>query len=565
MARALGTHYLVEEEIGRGAVGAVYRGTDTEAKTEVAFKELDRQLAQNTHTRMGFMDDQDRIRSVAGHPNVAGTLDLLYEGKRVTVVTEYLPGGDLRQRMAGLDALLPSQVAEIGAGVARGLAAVHEQLAAGHGNVRPENVLFTADSTPKLTDFGTTWRAAAADFGRRVAYLPPEFDPASPATPAGDVFALGVVLYELSCGALPFRDHRPQERRGAHPVPPQGIDPDLWNLVARMLAPDPAARPAAGDVADMLTLLEPALRSAPIARPPVPEPATGPFTTSPPPPPSGVPMAKRRRRTVVLAVASVVVVLVGGFLVFRPGDDAPPTAGPLATGTTTPPAAPVTTVAVTTTKPLTTVPDFVGKSLADVQKILPSVEPESVVDESVPAGTVVAQDPKAGEPFTGKVKVSVAQKGAITYLAAMPASTSYWSDKDTVAHIAGNEYLHSLSSSTSACHETWTVEYNLSKKARKIEAVAGIDDNSTDSSLQVQLEMFADGVRIVDERLAFGKETKISHDLAGVLRLKIQWRGIPAKKCPTPNEFVLGDAKLLLLPGDSLLSTSPTTTTTTFR
>ncbi|SES13416.1 protein kinase domain-containing protein [Lentzea albida] len=562
MARALGTHYRIDDEIGRGAVGTVYRGIDTDTGAEVAFRELDRQLAQDTHIRMGFMDDHDRIRSMSPHPNVARTLDLLYEGKRVTVVMEHLAAGDLRQQLANHEVLLPSQVAEIGAGVARGLAALHEQLAMGHGNVRPENVLFAADSTPKLTDFGTTWRAAAADFGRRTGYLPPEFEPAAPPTPAGDVFALGAVLYELSCGALPFRGARPQERRAARPPAPQGIDADLWNLLSRMLSPDPAARPSAGDVADLLTLLEPALRSAPFARPPAPEPAAQ-FVPVPPPP-SGVPMAKRRRRTVALAVAAVVVVVTGGFLVFR--QDEEPAALPGPDGETTRALATTSATTTTTSSLPSVVPDFMGKTLAEAQKVFPAVQSEPVVDESVPAGTIVGQDPKAGEPFTGAVKVSVAQKGAITYLAAMPASTSYWSEKDTVAHIAGNEYLHSLSSSTSACQETWSVEYNLSKKARKLEAVAGIDDNSTDSSLQVHLEMFADGAKIVDERVGFGKEVKISRDLAGVLRLKIAWRGIPAKKCPTPNEFVLGDAKLLLLPGDSLLSTSPAaTTTTTFR
>jgi hypothetical protein len=555
MSRALGSRYLIEEKIGEGTVGTVSSAVGVHGG-DFAVKEVNRNLARDPAVRARFVRDYDKFVSLR-HPNLVPVHDLVVEGSTIAIVMELVTGGDLRMRLEDQGgAFLPTEVARIGAGIAAALAEVH-LLEIGHGNVRPENVLMddtTGSPTPRLTDFGISWLSGSFDFGFRAQYLASEFVSGAEVTPAADVYSLGIVLYELICGVTPFTGIPPAERRTWRPGCPAAVDPELWQLLNRMLATTPGDRPSAADVAEALSGLELRLIGTPVVgpmsqppRPVIPEVPLAPMS-------SGGFVAKKRR--VVFASVAVVAVLTGGWLVFRPSPEAP-VAGPQPTPTGAQAPAldatrPQQTAITSTGAPVPTVaPNLIGKKLADAQSAVPlKLISENVIDESKTSGTVVDQDPKPGEPLSGQFKVFVAQKATQFYLASFKPASGSWTDNDKVAHVAGIEHVHSVGASVSACSETRTVEYNTAKKFRRLKATAGIDDDSTDAKLTAQLQVFADDRVVFDQRVEFGKPAPIDVDLSGVLRLKFQWRPITARDCPNPNMLVLGDAMVLGLPGE---------------
>jgi serine/threonine-protein kinase len=548
--------------LGEGTVGTVSSAVGVHGG-EFAVKEVNRNLARDPAVRARFVRDYDRFVSLR-HPNLVSVHDLVVEGSTIAIVMDLVRGGDLRTRLEDQGgAFLPAEVARIGAGVAAALAEVHA-LEIGHGNVRPENVLMddaTGSPTPRLTDFGISWLSGSFDFGARAQYLAPEFSSGAEATPASDVYSLGIVLYELTCGVPPFVGIPPGDRRDWRPGCPAGLDPDLWHLLNAMLATRPADRPSAADVAEALSELEVRLIGTPVVGP-MSQPPRPVMPEVPSAPPSSGGFVSRKRRVVLVPIV-VAAVLAGGWLVFRPGTDASgtdpqsaPTSAPVATSsqptaiTTTSTLAPVPTVA----------PNLIGKKLADAQSSAPlKLVSENVIDESKTPGTVVDQDPKPGEPLSGQLKVFVAQKAAQFYLASFKPASGAWNDSDKVAHVAGVEYVHSVGANVSACSETKVVEYNTAKKYRRLKATAGMDDDSADATLTVQLQVFADDRVVFDQRVEFGKPAPIDVDLSGVLRVKFQWRPITARNCPTPNALVLGDAMVLGLPSE--VPTSSTTPT----
>jgi serine/threonine-protein kinase len=118
-----------------------------------------------------------------------------------------------------------------------------------------------------------------------------------------------------------------------------------------------------------------------------------------------------------------------------------------------------------------------------------------------------------------------------------------------------------LGSEVYAGTSTQAVEYNISKGFRRFTATAGIDDNAVDSSLKMQLEIFADGREIFNKPVAYGTPVPVDLDISGVLRLRFQWEAVSGSRsiCCSGSYLVLGTAELLGLPGE-VPTSSPTTT-----
>ena len=287
--RPLGSSYMLEDVIGRGAMGQVWRGRDRDGH-QLAFKLLRPELTEDPKVVQRFVQERSILTSIK-HPNVVSIRDLVIEGDTLAIVMDLVEGGDLRALLSGPRTLAPARVAEVGAGIAAGLAAVH---AAGviHRDVKPENVLVDAacnPGRPRLTDFGIAKHVQQDGSGRRSTmlvgtpqYIAPELIDGQEPTSATDLYALGIMLYELVCGVTPFAGGSTMAVLRSHaerlPGRPPGVPDSLWDLISWLLGKHPASRPqSAHQVAALLDALVPELTGLPAAEalhePPEPEPS----------------------------------------------------------------------------------------------------------------------------------------------------------------------------------------------------------------------------------------------------------------------------------------------------
>ena len=253
-----GSRYLLFEVVGRGATGRVFRARVRGSGDEVAVKVLRDELAADEEVVARCLRERQVLASVT-HPNVVRVHDLVVEGDRLGIVTDFVAGGDLRRAVAR--PCPATEALDLMAQVCDGLAAVH---AAGvvHRDVKPENVLIEAGAggarAVRLTDFGiarlvgSTMTRLSTIAGTPL-YMAPEVAGGDRATGAADMYAVGVMLYELYTGRPPFTAENPLALMRAHaedPVPrPAGISGEMWMLLDVLLAKDPSSRPTAAATA----------------------------------------------------------------------------------------------------------------------------------------------------------------------------------------------------------------------------------------------------------------------------------------------------------------------------
>lgn len=315
--------YRLERVIASGGMGTVWQAEDASLGRRVAVKVLQPAFAASGESRDRFRAEA-RNAARLNDPAVATVYDWFDGDERspAFLVLEYVDGGALSELLRTSAPLPPARVAEILAEAAGALAAAHA-VGLVHRDVKPANLLLTADGRVKLTDFGIAeaLRApGAAPEGFVLGtpyYLAPEQATAAPTTPATDVYGLGVMGYEMLAGRRPF-DGAPLEVVAAHreqpPPPLPGESGAVGELVTAMLAKDPAARPAADEVARRAREL------------------AGHSGVAPAP-------AQRRRRTSRVAVLLAVPLAIAGAVIGARGLG--PAAGPPAAATTaTPPHAP---------------------------------------------------------------------------------------------------------------------------------------------------------------------------------------------------------------------------------
>lgn len=287
LARQLGSKYILQESIGRGAMGEVFRGHDDAGK-ELAFKLLHPDMAGDPQVVARFVQERSILLSVSG-PNLVRVVDLVVEGQTLAIAMELVEGADLRAHLNRYGTLTPAQVCHIGAGIANGLAIVHEANII-HRDIKPENILIsTVDGVlvPKVTDFGVSSlvdaeRARSTMLVGTPQYIAPEASEGGTITAASDLYALGIVLYELASGITPFAGGSVMAVLRRHssvsPGRPAGIPDELWDLISWLLAKNPAQRPpSARQVATILDALAPSLQSYPpaprLTEPPAPLPS----------------------------------------------------------------------------------------------------------------------------------------------------------------------------------------------------------------------------------------------------------------------------------------------------
>lgn len=258
--------YLVESEIASGGTSTVYRGVDVRLDRPVAIKVMDSRYAGDDQFLTRF---QREARAVARlkDPGLVAVYDQGLDARHPFLVMELIEGGTLRELLAERGPMPPHAVAAVLRPVLGGLAAAHR---AGlvHRDVKPENVLISDDGEVKIADFGLVRAVAAAGITSTsvilgtAAYLSPEQVRDGQASPRSDVYATGILTYELLTGRTPFTGDSALSiayRRLDTEVPPpgaaiDGVPAQFDEFVRRATARDPAGRYA--DAAEMRAELD---------------------------------------------------------------------------------------------------------------------------------------------------------------------------------------------------------------------------------------------------------------------------------------------------------------------
>ncbi|MBG0850933.1 serine/threonine protein kinase [Streptomyces spinoverrucosus] len=255
--------YQLQDPIGRGAMGEVWRAYDETLGRPVAVKLLLPQDSDPTATSRFRLEAQTAGR--LHHPYVVGVLDFGAHDDRLFLVMELVDGDSLARVLADAGPQPAERVARIAAQAAAGLAAAHQQGIV-HRDIKPANLLLDADGTLKIGDFGIARflddpAAALTATGQIVGtslYLAPERALGRPAGPASDVYSLGCVLYQLLTGRPPFQADTPiailHQHLDATPVPPRQLGAELppafESYLLGLLAKQPEHRPGAAQVAE---------------------------------------------------------------------------------------------------------------------------------------------------------------------------------------------------------------------------------------------------------------------------------------------------------------------------
>ncbi len=246
--------YRLDRPLGHGGMGAVWAGTDLRLGRPVAVKLLREDLAQLDEPRRRFEAEAQAAAQLA-HPNVVAIFDTGEDEGAPFIVMELLSGRTLRDEMDD-GPLTPAEARSVGQQVLAGLSAAHE---AGiiHRDVKPANVLDDHAGHWKLTDFGIAKSVEAATdltstglVAGTPSYLAPERLDGRAATPASDLYSVGVMLYEALSGHRPFAGDNPLATVRAirtMSLPPldqvrPGLDADLVAAVARAMRRDPRRR-----------------------------------------------------------------------------------------------------------------------------------------------------------------------------------------------------------------------------------------------------------------------------------------------------------------------------------
>jgi eukaryotic-like serine/threonine-protein kinase len=247
--------YALARPLGGGGMAKVYLAHDEVLDRDVAIKLLREQYSDDEEFVERFKREAQSAAALT-HPNIVSIFDRgRSEGGDYYIAMEYVPGGTLKERLVRDGALSPGVAAGVAEQIADALAAAHEKGVI-HRDIKPQNVLVTRSGDVKVTDFGIA-RAASSSVVTATSvvlgtagYMSPEQARGEPVGPASDLYSVGVVLYEMLTGNLPFEaespfalamqhvDQPPPSPRAANPEVPEALDA----ITMKLLAKDPKDR-----------------------------------------------------------------------------------------------------------------------------------------------------------------------------------------------------------------------------------------------------------------------------------------------------------------------------------
>ncbi|MFL5898165.1 MAG: protein kinase domain-containing protein [Solirubrobacterales bacterium] len=204
----LSGRYKLEAKLGSGGMSTVYLARDTTLDRQVAVKVMHREMSEQADQLQRFRQEARAVAKLS-HPNVVAVIDAGEDGGHPYIVFEYVEGETLKQRIARVGALDAQEALAYAIEIARGLTVAHARRMV-HRDIKPQNVLIDAEGRAKLTDFGIS-RLLEQDgmtaTGRVLGttdYVAPEQAMGHPVDQRSDVYSLGVVLYEMLVGQVPF-------------------------------------------------------------------------------------------------------------------------------------------------------------------------------------------------------------------------------------------------------------------------------------------------------------------------------------------------------------------------
>lgn len=258
--RVLNNRYVLQERIGGGGMADVYLAEDQLLKRQVAVKVLHEQFQSDTEFIEKFHREAQAAARLS-HPNIVGIYDVGIQDGSHFIVMEYVPGHTLKEHIKEAGHLPVQESLQIAGGIASALAHAH---AAGlvHCDIKPHNILMMPDGGVKVADFGIARAVTestmtySGNVVGSVHYFSPEQAKGTLITPKSDVYSLGVVLYEMLTGQLPFQGETPvsiamqhlqDEPRSVREID-ASIPPVVEAVVNRTMSKDPSLRPTSSEL-----------------------------------------------------------------------------------------------------------------------------------------------------------------------------------------------------------------------------------------------------------------------------------------------------------------------------
>ncbi|MCK4490576.1 MAG: serine/threonine protein kinase, partial [Anaerolineales bacterium] len=216
MIEILNDRYQLDKQLGEGGMAIVYQASDLMLERTIAVKILRKDFSKSKAFQERFKEEA-RAAANLTHPNIVTVHDFGFDNNRLFIVMEHVPGTDLKQIIKKSGSLPIDQASRLFIQACAGIGYAHR---AGliHCDIKPHNMLITPDHRLKVTDFGIARALASIKHDEQSqaiwgspAYFSPEQAAGRAPSPASDVYSLGIVLFEMLTGELPFTDPSPQE------------------------------------------------------------------------------------------------------------------------------------------------------------------------------------------------------------------------------------------------------------------------------------------------------------------------------------------------------------------
>ena len=268
----LGSRYRIIDEVGQGGMARVYKAEDMLLKRPVAVKVLLPEYARDALFVTGFLDEA-RAAARLQSPYIVNVYDWGQDTDSCYIVIEYIKGIDLRRALVMRGAVQPKKAASIASQVCSALIEAHSMDVI-HRDIKPANIMMQKTGMIRLMDFGIAGRSRLDESGAptmgTVYYMSPEQIRGETPAPSFDLYSLGIVLYELCTGTVPFMSDKPKHTARMHlydtPIAPmylsKHVDERMSSIILRAIRKDPTERFA--NASDMKQALDNYLSSGAI-------------------------------------------------------------------------------------------------------------------------------------------------------------------------------------------------------------------------------------------------------------------------------------------------------------
>lgn len=251
----LNNRYRIKEQLGKGGMAVVYRARDLMLERDVSIKVLREDYSSDPAFRERFRQEAKAAANLS-HTNIVTIHDFGLDDNRLFIVMEYVPGKDLNSIIKERNRFKIDEGISLAVQACAGIGYAHR---AGlvHCDVKPHNFLITPDNRLKVTDFGIARALASINPDEETdivwgspQYFSPEQAAGSAPSPSSDVYSLGIVMYQMFTGQLPFFAKTTKEfsrqHRTAKPIPPRELNPfisqELEEIILKVLSKEPSAR-----------------------------------------------------------------------------------------------------------------------------------------------------------------------------------------------------------------------------------------------------------------------------------------------------------------------------------